>query len=638
MDIAEEVRELVRQVEADTAVSAQATRYVRQLGTQLERWSVNPACPRRARTSTIALLGDDSVDECEAVLGSTREATDARIDRGLRQALGVLRRRAVERAFPGVEAFGDLLAQALAADGVPPSARIELERTRREVDRWAMTDAFPAGVGRDLAALLRRDTWSSCPLERPGIEAAGHGERTFKTEHARGRALAALRGLALDQRLVDEDDLDDLPPGTDPRVLARARAMPSIRALDAVVHDLLRGLTEEKAEATRRHLAWVLQEMTLWVTGREVPEHATTSLAGILRRDSVTHYLDTASEGSLRTLAAAVPEQDYVNTTRARIKALGLIRARAVEAWGVDEKELGKIPTYPDPDQARPTPTPHQQNIADDRSQAIADSYPDNSSWVRGRALWRMLLATKGRSGELQAQTIWDLAPTLGWVRLVRAPQGPSPAAGTVELWPLSRDDQTAVRAWLGLRNILVAQLQGSSQALWVSVRANHVTGPDGISQPRRAGMPLMDKGLRLAYGEFARHINQTTEQQPGWEPIPRTMEQLRRSLDAEVPTTIEGLPITQPPPRPLPQQLIELVAAETRAYLNAQRRGEAIEERRRALRQAEVWAWHAGVRHAELFSALQAAGFNGLQLTDAGWEPALVRAVNLSLGWRLSA
>lgn len=103
-----------------------------------------------------------------------------------------------------------------------------------------------------------------------------------------------------------------------------------------------------------------------------------------------------------------------------------------------------------------------------------------------------------------------------------------------VEWYPLREGSQVAVRRWLRVRERLVQEdvpLTGQRTALWVSLWPSKA-GPIGI--------PLRAQGIRQAYARGIVALNWVMAGSHGWEPLPTTMEQIRRSVDA--------VPLEEPP------------------------------------------------------------------------------------------
>ncbi|MFJ2279197.1 hypothetical protein ACIOEZ_34175 [Streptomyces sp. NPDC087866] len=156
-----------------------------------------------------------------------------------------------------------------------------------------------------------------------------------------------------------------------------------------------------------------------------------------------------------------------------------------------------------------------QQKAASNRAEeiaAVAEVHPSTVRAVLGGQLERMSEATRQR------------------VLSAAAEVGPAPE---VEWFELREGSRVAVRRWLEVRQQLVDQvpLTGGRTALWVSLVPSKA-GP--------AGIPLGAEGLREGYARGVRALNWVMAGQHGWEPLPTTMEQVRRSVTA---VPLEELP-----------------------------------------------------------------------------------------------
>lgn len=201
-------------------------------------------------------------------------------------------------------------------------------------------------------------------------------------------------------------------------------------------------------------------------------------------------------------------------------------------------------------------------------------SYEDRSRLL---AMVAVLLDAGPRSGELAAQSLSDLAPGEtavavrrrqqkaapnraeeiaalaevgveaarsvlgGWLERVSEETRQRVLAAVAELGPLPEVEwyrlregsQVAVRRWLKVREQLVESLplEGARTALWVSLVPSKA-GPPGV--------PLRAQGLRQAYARGVTALNWVMAGEYGWEPLPTTMEQVRRAVDA--------VPLEEPP------------------------------------------------------------------------------------------
>ena len=182
-------------------------------------------------------------------------------------------------------------------------------------------------------------------------------------------------------------------------------------------------------------------------------------------------------------------------------------------------------------------------------------------------AMVSVVLDTGARVGELERLNVDDLGPNLDVVRVVRRPQKAGKgyeevayrlgvslgtvskvmagqdqrasfqlaeeirrevatvqgAGPRVERYALSHGSRVALKRWLHVRDGLVTPLEGGKSALWVTVFASKA-GPPGIR--------IRAQGLGQSYGRGVHALNFLMAGQPGWEPLPVRMEQLRRAVD----------------------------------------------------------------------------------------------------------
>jgi hypothetical protein len=94
-----------------------------------------------------------------------------------------------------------------------------------------------------------------------------------------------------------------------------------------------------------------------------------------------------------------------------------------------------------------------------------------------------------------------------------------------VERYALREGTRVALRRWLAVREDLVAEVEGGRSGLWVTVFPSKA-GPPGVR--------IRAQGLGQSYARGVTAINFVMAGQPGWEPLPVRMEQLRRSVDVE--------------------------------------------------------------------------------------------------------
>ncbi|MGW3414606.1 hypothetical protein [Streptomyces sp. NPDC000888] len=375
---------------------------------------------------------------------------------------------------------------------------------------------------------------------------------------------------------------------------------------------------EEISEARGRQVRWVAGEY-----GRALadPDHSLDSEAearALFRRAAVDAYLDLAARGVLRVRRSAKADSGD-NSRQTRIEVLALL----AKAAGV----YADLPPQPDPARKQPVPK-RARSLLRTSLEEIADRGDALPGQIRMLAIGATAVDTGARSGELCACRIEDLAPSLEEIRIVRRPQGWSKAEAYVELIVLSGLSRTALRRWLVERHELMERVQGTTTALWVGLRANH--RGDHTIPP---GTPLEPRGLFRAWTRAVDQTNQQMAGEPSWVPLPTRMEQLRRGVSPKA---------SLAPRQPDAEQAVVLlddVAECGRALAEMRRSGEpdttAELEARLACRKAARAAWAEGIEHVMQLSTLVEAGLTDTaDLAAAGWEPALLAAIERALGW----
>ncbi|MGC5000594.1 hypothetical protein [Streptomyces sp. DT195] len=376
---------------------------------------------------------------------------------------------------------------------------------------------------------------------------------------------------------------------------------------------------EEISEARGRQVRWVAGEYGRALAHADHPFDSEAEARTLFRRAAVDAYLDLAARGELRARAVDKKRASTDNSRQTRIEVLALL----AKAAGV----YADLPPQPDPARKQPVPK-RARSLLRTSLEEIADRGEVLPGQVRMLALGATAVDTGARSGELCACRIEDLAPGLDRVRIVRRPQGWSEAEAYVELIDLSRLSRTALRRWLVERHALLERVRGTTTALWVGLRANHrgeYTVPPGT--------PLEPRGL---YRAWTRAVDQTNEQmagEPSWVPLPTRMEQLRRGVSPK------ASPAPLQPDAEQAVVLLDDVAACGRALAESRRSDEPDSddelEARLACRKAVRAAWAEGIEHAMQLSALTEAGLTETaDLTAAGWEPALLTAIERAMGW----
>ncbi|MFF1916205.1 hypothetical protein ACFVYE_32380 [Streptomyces sp. NPDC058239] len=350
---------------------------------------------------------------------------------------------------------------------------------------------------------------------------------------------------------------------------------PSVRQLSAVVD----GMAGQVSEGRLRQLRMVVGMFDRAVGRDEMPGRASRTAAQLFTWASLRPFWDLAAEGQLRHLQKDVGKPLPEWTLRIVRDCLKIL-AREVLPPG----KTVRLPSIANPE-PKATVDGRSLDALYRRMVGLAGHGPlerDGTALsyeerTRLLAIVAVLLDAAPRSGELAAQSLTDLAADEAAVAVRRQQQKAPPnrveeiaalaEVGTeaarsvlggwvervseetrqrvlaaveelqplpeVEWYPLREGSQVAVRRWLKVRQGIVdaLPLTGSKRALWVTLQPSK-SGP--------AGVTLLPDGLRRSYSRGITALNWVMAGQYGWEPLPTTMEQIRRSVDA--------VPLLEPP------------------------------------------------------------------------------------------
>lgn len=258
-----------------------------------------------------------------------------------------------------------------------------------------------------------------------------------------------------------------------------------------------------------------------------------TAAADLFEAPVLEVFWDLAAAGMLRkpvrsARAVGSPSAASMRVVRSCLTILGeqVVPGRRLE-----------LPTvvHPDPKPVAPRRQLHAvyRELTDMAAGAPGErdgtalSYEDR---VRLLAFVSVVLDTGCRSGELEPMRLGDLGEGCGELLVRRQPQnGTGPVVE--EVCPLSDGTRVAMRRWLQVRAGLVAALEGEQSALWVSLRPNQWQDAPGFA--------LHAQGIRKAFSRGMVALNGLMAGRVGWEPMPTTLEQLRRAVaevDEELP------------------------------------------------------------------------------------------------------
>jgi integrase len=369
--------------------------------------------------------------------------------------------------------------------------------------------------------------------------------------------------------------------------------------------------------ARGRQVRWVAGEYSRALAHREHPLGEDAGADDLFSREQVDAYLELAARGELRARRVANPRSGD-SSRQIRIEVLVLLaRALDVEA---------DLPPQPDPARKEPV-AKRPRSLLRASLTELADHADALPGQIRMLAIGAVIADTGARAGEACALRIGDVSPSLEELRLVRRPQGWSEAEAYAELLELSGLSRAALRRWLPERQALLARVDGTATALWVSLHGNH---RDGHSVP--AGTPLQPRGLARAWTKAVSQANVEMAGEPSWSPLPTRMEQLRRGV------TPKASPASMRPDAERAAILLDDVArcgSALAAARSAEPGTTAELEARVTARKAVREAWAEGIEHTVQMSVLAEAGLaDDAGLAAAGWEPDLLAAIDRASGW----
>ncbi|WKK27807.1 hypothetical protein QZH56_37095 (plasmid) [Streptomyces olivoreticuli] len=300
--------------------------------------------------------------------------------------------------------------------------------------------------------------------------------------------------------------------------------------------------SEAPSEARERQIRAHAREL---VRGLRHPDHPLTTeagLEGVLAEESLRVYERLAVAGELRARGELRPTSERTALVRSDVMVM-LQRAAGLPAVHLRVREV--LPLKTPVDHGRQGRFRASLETLSDyigrrthwtvEGGILARGYP---RWVRMLALASVVLDTGARVGELCAMRLDDLSPGLEEVRVRRRPQGAGPAyQPPTEVFVLAAATRAALQRWLQVRRLLMREVTGAADYLWVSVRGNHggVVEEDEEPEYRAAGTALQPRGVGRAYSAAVARVNIDLGGEVGWSPLPERMEQLRRGVKPAV-------------------------------------------------------------------------------------------------------
>ncbi|MEU9014226.1 hypothetical protein AB0D12_31545 [Streptomyces sp. NPDC048479] len=300
----------------------------------------------------------------------------------------------------------------------------------------------------------------------------------------------------------------------------RTYSSPSVRQLAAVADRVTGSVSVERA----RQLRMVVGMWDRAVGREEMPGRAYRNAGQLFTWAALDAFWDLAEAGELWQQEDQAGKPMPLATRRIVRDCLEIL-AREV----VPDRRV-RLPTVVQP-APRATTTRGQEvelfrflvGLASGGPLGRGDAGMSVEYRARLLALTGVALDTRSRSGELAAMRMSDLGEGEATVRVRRRQQNGKHLPQVELVLPLSEGTRVAVRRWLTFRDKLVYPLQGSADALWVTLVRRSASEP--------AGVPLAPDGLRRAYARGVATLNWVMAGTEGWEPLPGRLEGLRRAF-----------------------------------------------------------------------------------------------------------
>ncbi|MFI1798987.1 hypothetical protein ACH427_16800 [Streptomyces sp. NPDC020379] len=390
---------------------------------------------------------------------------------------------------------------------------------------------------------------------------------------------------------------------------------------------------EAPSEARERQIRAHAREL---VRGLRHPGHPLTTeadLEDVLAEESLRAYEELALAGELRARGEVRPTSERTALVRSDVMVM-LQRVLGLPVVHLRVREV--LPLKTPVDRGRQGQLRASLQTLSDyigrrtgwtvEGGLLTRGYP---RWVRMLALASVVLDTGGRVGELCAMRLDDLSPGLEEVRVRRRPQGAGPAyQPTTEIFVLSAATRAALQRWLQVRRLLMREVTGAADYLWVSVRGNHGgVVEDQEPEYRAAGTALQPRGVGRAYSAAVAKVNVDLGGEVGWSPLPERMEQLRRGVKPGVVLVAPPAPDAERAARLL--HAVEVAGRDLAGLPSAQDDATTGLQMRVAAREAGREAWRHGIEHRVQLAALSTATLPALDVPRAGWDAELLRALD---------
>ncbi|MDH6710751.1 integrase [Kitasatospora sp. MAA19] len=401
-------------------------------------------------------------------------------------------------------------------------------------------------------------------------------------------------------------------------------------------------IAEGVSKAVENGLRWIEGTLKLALDDDDFRMRYGRSLRDLLG-PGAAELLRLTAQGELRKAELQTPTKGVLASQRRRATMLRRLAATAGVPCGA--------PSFSKPTLKDSLPS-WARSAFHDRLDTLVQRRPTDHQRARILAIIGVVLDTAARAGELCSQDLDDLSPDLSWTRIRRNPQAQIATEAITEVWALSPTSRAAVGHYLPLRQDLVRGMEGSADALWVSLRANHNggTAAAGNRGARRPGMRLETHGLATTYRKQIQLMKDdlTARGGKGWE-IPVRMEQLRRGVQErarrraqdhpDAPKRDRWAPVLVLGPTPDGKRTAQAFADVARAvdaFHTARPKADgddtepAVQRARKDLTEATRQAWATGPGHILVLTVLHQAGLAPTDLAAAGYDGRLLAALGV--------
>lgn len=287
------------------------------------------------------------------------------------------------------------------------------------------------------------------------------------------------------------------------------------------------------SQSRAHQLRATVRQLALAVGHEGMPEGCGRSVQRLLGQEAVDAFLELASEGEFRdpdrtALLGKPLSWSSLATLRDCLVILGEEVGVSVVVPRVWRQPAGQVPSE------RQAAAVYRRT-ADMAAEASLDAL-----LARTVALVGVILDTGMQTSGVLSRRLPDVDLEAGEIRAVYRMQNSAHRPAVEAVLPLREGTVVAVKRWLGFRQVLVDELEGSDHgALWVTVQTvSRLVA--GVRSKYAAGMPLGVAGFRHSHAQAMEQLNAVLagrwdqSVRGPWVPLPLTPEGLRRAVDVE--------------------------------------------------------------------------------------------------------